>query len=130
MSNHQHAHALYLQGVDIDSNPEVLAVVLGTEDDAQAEADRRNLVRLRELLDAETEQHLPVGDVVRVDPHPIELLPARIDRADLDRAAAAVWMQRGQWQSGKSWAELSEGERDDLRTSATEIVEAFLGARP
>jgi hypothetical protein len=129
MSNHLHAHVLYLQGVDFDSNPAVVGIVLGTEADAQAEADRRNLARLAELLAADTEQHLPVGEVVRVDPQPIELLPARIDPEALDRAAAALYELQN-LREGKRWVELPEVHRGDPRTTARLIVEAFVGGRP
>lgn len=60
-------HLLYSQGVDGDSPLRAVTVVTGTREDAQAEADRRNLALIAKYTANDCyEQAIPISRIVRV----------------------------------------------------------------
>jgi hypothetical protein len=96
------------------------AIVIGTAEQAQAEADRRNLAMIRALADGSVSQRIERAHVIQVESD-VELIDlSELDAKALDQAAAAYGQVRG-----VAWSNADQHQRDNLRTTVRTILDEY-----
>jgi hypothetical protein len=103
---------------DEDTTPAVLGAVVGDRNAAQARADQWNLDHLEQIAEHCGAAYARVGDRIE-----IVLPPVGLDAQGLERARNAYASIR------KGALTPTRAELDDMRTTVTVLIEAYLGVQ-